>query len=221
MPCLLPRLEWQSFLNIVCSSSESYQLSAFLFPVTNIIVKKQGPKRRLLGSRANGNCPQPPLEYRFVPALNAAQEAVDAQEAPYLGGVSLSPTVKMEFDLDQIEYMARQHCSFKEIAQFYRCSEATIQLRYKEDADFRAAMDKGRFHTVEIIRRKQIESATDGNTQMLMWLGKQMLGQTEKADVDKMSRAQPINIQINAPVSIESDKIDPIDLTPDDYSAND
>ena len=157
----------------------------------------------------------------FVPALNAAQEAVDAQEAPYLGGVSLSPTVKMEFDLDQIEYMARQHCSFKEIAQFYRCSEATIQLRYKEDTDFRAAMDKGRFHTVEIIRRKQIESATAGNPQMLMWLGKQMLGQTEKADVDKMSRAQPINIQINAPVSIESDKIDPIDLTPDDYSAND
>ena len=31
----------------------------------------------------------------FVPALNAAQEAVDAQEAPYLGGVSLSPTVQL------------------------------------------------------------------------------------------------------------------------------
>jgi len=139
----------------------------------------------------------------FIPALNEAQDAIDAQNAPYLGHEKVTVSKKLEFDLSQIEYLARQHCSFGEIAKLYRCAETTVANRYKDDEEFRAAYDAGRFHTIEVIRRKQIEAASDGNTQMLIWLGKQYLGQSDKQDVSRESRSTPINIQINAPAEIK------------------
>lgn len=164
----------------------------------------------------------------FVPAVAAAQELVDEQDVPMAPAEQLTGTHvagHIEFDLDQIEFMARAHCEFKEIAQFYRCHETTVKNRYGNDPEFRAAMDRGRFHTIEVLRRKQIEQASDGNTQMLIWLGKQILGQTEKADVDAMSRNAPIQITIEAPsksafTEKEVNEIDPIDVVPE-YCAND
>ena len=144
----------------------------------------------------------------FIPALNEAQEAIDGQNAPYLGHEEVKLPKKMEFDLKQIEYLARQHCTFADIAKLYRCSETTILNRYKDDKEFRASYDAGKFHTIEIIRRKQIEAAADGNTQMLIWLGKQYLGQQDKQDVSRESRSAPINIQINAPVEMKEIEVD-------------
>ena len=39
----------------------------------------------------------------------------------------------------------------------------------------------------------------DGNTQLAIWLGKQMLGQTDKAEIDQLSRVEPITIEIVNP----------------------
>jgi hypothetical protein len=39
----------------------------------------------------------------------------------------------------------------------------------------------------------------DGNTQMAIWLGKQLLGQTDRVDVDQLSRVEPISIEIVNP----------------------
>ena len=161
----------------------------------------------------------------FVPAVNEAQEMIDATNVPMAASEPIEGKQvagHVVFDLDQIEYMARQHCEFKEIAQFYRCHETTVRNRYSKDPDFRAAMDRGRFSTIEILRRKQIEQAADGNTQMLIWLGKQILGQTEKADVDAMSRNAPIQIVIERPSDFAEKEVevDPIDIVPE-HCAND
>ena len=107
------------------------------------------------------------------------------------------PTI--QFDYDEIYEISKTHCSFMDMAKYFNVSEGTINNRYKEDTEFKIAVDKGRFEAIKGRRRRQIETAMDGNTQMLVWLGKQLLGQTEKVDVDQLSRVEPISIQIVDP----------------------
>jgi hypothetical protein len=66
------------------------------------------------------------------------------------------------------------------------CSVDTIQRR------FAANLAKGRQSLKMKLRRRQIRAAMDGNITMLIWLGKQYLGQREQAyveigDVTKLS----------------------------------
>lgn len=106
---------------------------------------------------------------------------------------------EVEFDLVELEDLSRSHCSFIELAKFYNCSETTVKDRYKNDLDFKGAVDRGRFEAIKGLRRKQLEMAMDGNTQLAIWLGKQMLGQTDKAEIDQLSRVEPITIEIVNP----------------------
>jgi len=49
-------------------------------------------------------------------------------------------------------------------------------MNFQQVWDMKSAMGK------MSIRRLQFEKAKEGNTTMLIWLGKQYLGQTDKAD---------------------------------------
>ena len=54
-------------------------------------------------------------------------------------------------------------------------SKATLFAR----KDVRAAYDAGRAELCVNLRHWQLEAAKSGNTQMLIWLGKQYLGQSD------------------------------------------
>ena len=105
----------------------------------------------------------------------------------------------IEFDLVEIEELSRSHCTFVELSRFYNCSEKAVEERYRTDQDFKQAVDRGRFEAIKGLRRKQLEMAMDGNTQMAVWMGKQLLGQTDKQEIDQLSRVEPITIEIVAP----------------------
>ena len=107
------------------------------------------------------------------------------------------PTIT--FDYDEIYEISKTHCSFLDMAKYFNVSEGTINNRYKEDEEFKLAVDRGRFEAIKGLRRRQIETAMDGNTQMLVWLGKQLLGQSDKVDVDQLSRVEPIHVEIVNP----------------------
>lgn len=64
-------------------------------------------------------------------------------------------------------------CNDREIAQWFDINEDT--LRY----NFKGIIEKGREQLKHSLRRAQIKVALSGNPTMLIWLGKQLLSQSE------------------------------------------
>lgn len=85
----------------------------------------------------------------------------------------------IEFDLDDLEKLAGLQCTQSEIAAFFNCSEDTITRRMHEDADFADAFKRGRERGKQSLRKWQFEAAKKGNVAMMIFLGKNYLGQTD------------------------------------------
>lgn len=83
--------------------------------------------------------------------------------------------------LKLIENMARIMCTQDEIAD---CLNTTIDTLHSAENDelFRAALKKGQNQGKQSLRREQWKLAQKGNATMLIWLGKQWLGQTDKVE---------------------------------------
>ena len=88
---------------------------------------------------------------------------------------------KIEIDSDQVRKLAAMQCTNVEIAAFFDCDEGTIRKRFSD------ILSKGREGGKISLRRMQWQSAEKGNTSMLIWLGKQYLGQSDKKDLDPES----------------------------------
>lgn len=95
---------------------------------------------------------------------------------------------KLEIDGTEVEKLASIGCTTQEIAAFFDCSKDTIENR------FSAELAKGRENGKTRLRRLQLQAAQKGNVVMLIWLGKQMLGQKEKVEADVNSTQIIINI---------------------------
>jgi len=79
---------------------------------------------------------------------------------------------KIDIDPEQVKRLARLHCTMQEMADFFCCHRDTLHN------NFSAEIDKGRSEGNISLRRKQWQMAVEkGNVVMLIWLGKQMLGQ--------------------------------------------
>jgi hypothetical protein len=86
---------------------------------------------------------------------------------------------KLPIDPEQVVALAKLGATVKEIADFFHCSDATINNRFQgELVEGRAAMRIS-------IRRAQLHLAVEKhNATMLVWLGKQYLQQAETQPVD-------------------------------------
>lgn len=82
-----------------------------------------------------------------------------------------------------IESMARIMCTEEEIAQLLDTSIDTL-LNADNKEVFRNAINKGKSTGKQSLRRMQYQLAMKGNVKMLIWLGKQVLGQTDKFDTN-------------------------------------
>lgn len=80
-------------------------------------------------------------------------------------------------------------CTGQEIADVLDVSYDTLERRVKEvyQISFADYIKKHSANGKMSLRRKQHEVAMNGNTTMLVWLGKQYLGQTDKQIVDNTS----------------------------------
>ncbi len=97
-------------------------------------------------------------------------------------------------DLAQITALAQIQCTDYELALVIGVSERTIERRKKSDEKFLAAYEKGRAEGRTSLRKWQFEAAKNRNITMLIWLGKQYLGQTDKTDL--LSDGQPFRFTI-------------------------
>lgn len=91
---------------------------------------------------------------------------------------------RIEIDREQFEYLCKIQCTLNEIASFFDCSMDTIERWCKREYEmtfadtFALKSGSGKVS----LRRKQFQAALAGDKTMLVWLGKQMLSQTDKLD---------------------------------------
>jgi len=82
-----------------------------------------------------------------------------------------------EVDLKLVERLAAIGCTDAEIGHVLGVSENWLRRKGRQ------ALDRGRAKLRKSLRRKQIELAKRGSVPMLIWLGKQYLGQRDRTDV--------------------------------------
>ena len=82
---------------------------------------------------------------------------------------------KKAIDVRQVVKLAELHCNDREIAAVVGVSEDTLHRRFAEE------IDKARARCKTSLRRVMWRTAMKGNVTMLIWLGKQYLGQTDRA----------------------------------------
>lgn len=84
-----------------------------------------------------------------------------------------------------VEKLAMIMCTMAEIASVVGCSIDTLERR------FAATIKEGQNRGKTSLRRWQYQAAEKGNTAMLIWLGKQHLGQSDKQE-QTLNSNQPI-----------------------------
>lgn len=86
---------------------------------------------------------------------------------------------KAPINRDDVEKLAALFCTTDEIAAFFGVHKRTIERRFA--SVLKNGRDKGKIS----LKRKQYELATGGNVTMLIWLGKQHLGQKDRHEVSE------------------------------------
>jgi len=89
-------------------------------------------------------------------------------------------------DFQKLIAMIRIQCTRDEICEVFGMSDTTLNRRLKErgEENFEALYKKHQGEGKASLRRMQWKSAENGNATMLVWLGKQVLGQSDKQDIN-------------------------------------
>ena len=106
---------------------------------------------------------------------------------------------RIEIDQKQFESLCGLQCTLNEIADFFHCSEDTIerwcQRTYSES--FAEAFKKRSGHGKISLRRAQFRLA-EKNASMAIWLGKQYLNQSDNFtySIDKPRQDDPLTVAL-------------------------
>ena len=89
---------------------------------------------------------------------------------------------------EEVQKLSKFGMTNVEIADFFGCDESLIRKSYSE------YLTKGRAEMKLRLRQLQWKSAEKGNAVMLIWLGKQLLGQS---DIPLGEDSQPLEWSID------------------------
>ena len=102
-------------------------------------------------------------------------------------------------DPRQVEELARIGCTEQDMAAVLGVSVDTLQRRLRARLEFRGAIEKGHASLRNSLRRLQVKKALEGNTTMLIWLGKQYLGQRDRQETELTGRGgEPVQVHLDA-----------------------
>lgn len=86
---------------------------------------------------------------------------------------------KADIDIELMKKLAAIQCTITEMSSILGVHRDTFHERLKNDEIFSDAYNKARDTGKSSLRRMQYEAAKNGSAAMLIWLGKQFLGQIE------------------------------------------
>ena len=87
---------------------------------------------------------------------------------------------KYQIDTSQLQKLATLGCTNKEMADFFGCSADLLEKSYSE------YLTKGRAEQKMRLRQLQWKSAEKGNVSMLIFLGKNILGQQDRLEENQL-----------------------------------
>jgi hypothetical protein len=99
--------------------------------------------------------------------------------------INMAGRPRKKIDQEQFEKLCKLQCTIDEFCCYFDCNTDTLEKwckkTYKMNFSevFRIKKGSGKIS----LRRKQFEVALSGNPTMLIWLGRNMLGQTDKIDL--------------------------------------
>ena len=111
-------------------------------------------------------------------------------------------------DLVELEKLCGLQCTDSEIAHWFGVTERTISRRRKIKK-FNDVMERGKAKGRISVRRMQMKLLENGNATMGVWLGKNILGQTDEVHHQIDALRACVNIMIPIPPSAGA--LDPID----------
>ena len=112
---------------------------------------------------------------------------------------------QLKVSVEEIEKLGQIGATQGEIAAFFGVSVATIERRMQKP-EYREAFDRGFANLKLSLRRTQVKQADNGNTTMLIWLGKNLLGQRDNLDT-KVTGSGP-NGEIETITSSAEDRLE-------------
>lgn len=98
-----------------------------------------------------------------------------------------------EATLKKVQGLGRLQCTVRECAAFLGVSPTTFEAFLKRPAA-RAAFDGGKEIGKMSLRRAQIRAAEKGNPALLIFLGKNLLGQRDQTGVDLTTGERPLTL---------------------------
>ncbi len=84
------------------------------------------------------------------------------------------PRPRREIDREQVKALAAIFCTVDEIAVIMKIGKRTLERNYKDE------IETGRANACASLRREQWRAAQKGSAALLIWLGKQFLGQKDQ-----------------------------------------
>jgi hypothetical protein len=95
-----------------------------------------------------------------------------------------------QVDWSKVDYYLKVQCEGTEIADCFGISPMTLYRACEREkkVNFEVYKQQKASEGKNLLKVKQFQSANEGNTTMLIWLGKQYLGQTEKQTMDIKSQ---------------------------------
>lgn len=81
---------------------------------------------------------------------------------------------------DAIRALGAAMCTLDEMSSYFGVKRSWFDAKVRRDPELLQAYKEGRGRAMVTLRRRQVEQANNGNVQMLIWLGKNYLKQSDK-----------------------------------------
>lgn len=108
---------------------------------------------------------------------------------------------RFQIDYDQLDAMCQMHCTEDECASIFNVDRDTLSAALKRDGNesFSAYFKKASAGGKMSLRRRQFKAAIEGSVPMMIWLGKNWLGQRDSFDSDDNDTSiAPVKVIVQA-----------------------
>ncbi len=132
----------------------------------------------------------------FMEAEGVEEDRIDAVQERFFPPHT-RPAV---LSVAELEGLGRLQCTNAELGAYFGLTERQIITRRAKDPELDEAIKRGSNQGRISLRRKQYEAALAGDKTMLVWLGKNVLGQRDSG----------LDINVSGGISFDSDEIRPL-----------